>query len=156
VATALAKKLPWAAVYNCCSKTFDGEEKRTEPQISDYSKIVLGSAMYMGSPMSAFKKFVAKHKEALAQRPLSFFSCGLGTQEEDKPYLLKSLPEALKAKELPYRHMGGEIRPEQMSGFAKLAMKEYEKKNGAAPGIDWNAVDELAREMSLHLGGAAI
>jgi hypothetical protein len=80
----------------------------------------------------------------------------VGTQEEDKPYLFKSLPETLNAKALLYRHMGGEVRVERMSGFAKMAMKEYEKKNGAAPGIDWNAIGELAREISLLLGGAVL
>ncbi len=155
VAAALAQKLPGAQLYDCRNNTLDGAEVKAAPPIGDYSAVALGTAMYIGAPVKEFKKYVARHKEALAQKPVAFFTCGVGTQEEDKQYLLKCLPGALKTKDLLYRHMGGEVRPEKMSGFAKLAMKEYEKQHGQAPGIDWNEVDELAREISVLSGGAA-
>ncbi len=148
VAAALVKKLPSAQAYDCCSK----KGKGTELNLSDYGVVVLGTDMYVGAPMKAFKTFVAKHKDALAHKPTVFFTCGVGTQEEDRQYLKKSLPEPLKAEPIVYRHMGGEVRAEKMSGFAKLAMREYEKKNGAAPGIDWSAVDALAEQIKTMMG----
>lgn len=153
VAAALAKKLPAANVYDCRNEALDGVDMKAAPKISDYGIVVLGTAMYIGAPMKEFKKYIAKNKDMLARKQVAYFTCGVGTQEEDKQYLLKSLPDPLKAKELVYRHMGGEVRAEKMGGFAKLAMKEYEKQHGQAPGIDWNAVDELAREIKELLEG---
>ena len=150
VAAALAQKLPSAQAFDCCRKT--GQDAHTQLNVSDYDILVLGTAMYIGAPMKAFKAFVAKHKDALANKPTVFFTCGVGTQEEDRQYLQKSLPEPLKAGPIIYWHMGGDVRAEKMSGFAKLAMREYEKKNGAAPGIDWNAVDALAQQITAMMG----
>ncbi len=152
VAHALAKKLPSANVYDSCHKTLDGSAEQTEPTFSDYGIVVLGTAIYIGAPMKEFKKYVAKNKDLLAPKRLVFFTCGVGTREEDEQYLLKSLPEVLKANGLLVRHMGGEVRPEKMSGFAKLAMKEYEKQHGSAPGINWSAVDGLADEIKAMMG----
>ncbi len=155
VANALAKKLPAASVYDCRNKSLDGAALKAGPHISDYGIVVLGTAMYIGAPVKEFKKFISQYKDELAQKPIAFFTCGVGTQQEDEQYLLKSLPEELKAKDLLIRHMGGEVRPEKMSGFAKLAMKEYEKQHGQAPGINWRAVDGFAEEIQTWMGGKA-
>lgn len=159
VAFMLAKKLAVPAeLYDCRSKTlFDcsGEQitARTAPEITKYCLVILGTAMYMGGPMKEFKKIVEANKRELLQRPLAFFTCGVGTKQDDEAYLRKSLPEQLKDRQLLYRHMGGEVRAEKMNGFARLAMKEYEKQNGKAAGIDWGAVDGLISAITAKFGG---
>jgi|GEM_PF-564762 len=159
VAAMLAKKLTVPAeLYDCRSKTLlncSGKQvaERTVPKIDEYGLVILGTPMYMGKPIKEFKKFLTKNVQKLTQASVAIFTCGVGTQEEDGVYLRKSLPESLKGKQMLYRHMGGEVRIEKMGGFARLAMKEYEKQHGTAAGIDWHAVDGLAGDIAARFGG---
>ena len=135
-----------AALYDCCANMLvegqDGQVKQ-QPRLADYGVVLIGTAMYMGSPMKAAKRFIKAHSEEFAQKPPILFTCGVGTEEEDGEYLRKHLPEGMQPRF--YRHAGGEIRPEQMSSFGRMAMKEYEKQHGIIPSINWEAVDALSR-----------
>jgi menaquinone-dependent protoporphyrinogen IX oxidase len=159
VAMMIAKRLTIPSeLYDCRSKELldcSGEQKssRAIPKVGQYCMVIMGTAMYMGTPMKEFKKFLATHIKELTQRPAAFFTCGVGTWEEDEAYLRKSLPEPLKSRQLIYRHMGGEVRLDRMSGFARFAMKEYEKQHGKSTGIDWRAVDEMVMDMTAQFGG---
>lgn len=145
VATAMAEKTG-TVLYDCRTEILvepDGNRSKQQPRLADYGVVVIGTAMYMGAPMKEAKRFLKEHKAALVQKRPIMFTCGVGTEEEDSAYLRKHLPEGVQPR--LYRHMGGEIRPERMSGFARMAMKEYEKQHGVRPSIDWDAVDMLGR-----------
>lgn len=161
VAAMLAKKLTFPAeLYDCRSKTLlncSGEQiERAVPKIDEYCLVILGTPMYMGKPIKAFKKFLTKNVQKLTQTSVALFTCGVGTQEEDGAYLRKSLPESLKGEQVLYRHMGGEVRSEKMGAFARFAIKEYEKQHGTSAGIDWHAVDVLVDDVAARFGGTVL
>ena len=153
VAAVLAERTG-AALYDCRANTLvgaDGRQVKQQPRLADYGVVVIGTAMYIGAPMKEAKRFMKAHNAELTQKPLMLFTCGVGTEEEDGAYLRKHLPEGVQPR--LYHHMGGEIRPERMSGFARMAMKEYEKKHGVRPSIDWDAVDALSGAIKEIMGG---
>ena len=153
VAAALADRAG-AALYDCCANTLveaGGGQLKQQPRLADYGVVVIGTAMYMGSPMKEVKRFIKAHGAELIHKPLMMFTCGVGTEEEDGAYLRKYLPEGVQPR--LYRHMGGEIRRERMSGFARMAMKEYEKQHRIFPCINWEAVDVLSRTIKESVEG---
>ena len=73
------------------------------------------------------------------------------TPETDEKYLRSHLSAALMQHAVIYRHLGGEVRPDRMNAFERLAMKEFEKRHGKAPGIDESAVGELCAAINMIL-----
>lgn len=140
-------------IYNCNNELLKKDnltQEKTKPgQLSwdSYGMIVIGTAMYMGSPMKEIKLFCKKNQEKLKQKRLVFFTCGIGTEAEDKAYLWKHLPKEVSQAILFYRHLGGEIREDRMKAFSRFAMREYVKQNGPTTGINHTLIKELSSEI---------
>jgi menaquinone-dependent protoporphyrinogen oxidase len=140
-------------LYNCRNELLVRERQTQINVRSDglnwntYGMVIIGTAMYMGRPMKEIKHFCKKYQDKLIKKRLALFSCGIGTETEDKEYLWKKLPEVITNNVLLYRHLGGEIREERMNAFARFAMKEYVKQNGPAKGINHVGVKEFCEEI---------
>lgn len=155
VALEVAKHLPVPCdVYNCREELLTGEKQakvRVKPSglnWDTYEVIIIGTAMYMRSPMKEIILFCKKNLERLIQKNLALFSCGIETETEDKDYLWEKLPEEVTRKVLIYRHLGGEIRENQMNAFLRLAMREYVKKNGESIGINYAGIKKFTEVIS--------
>ncbi len=140
-------------IYNCRDELLYREGligvglKPSELKWSSYEIIVIGTAMYMGSPMKEVKSFCKKYQEQLIQKRLICFTCGIGTETEDKAYLWKHLPKEVSRSILLYRHLGGEIREERLNGFSRFAMREYGKQHGLATGINYAMIKKFSDEI---------
>lgn len=158
VSTSLAADLaPFCDTYDCCQRamrTAGGAQESVKAhgiQWADYEIVVLGTAMYMGRPMKELKKFCIDQETILLTKKLILFTCGIGTQEEDKTYLWRHLPKSITQQALFYSHLGGEIRKARMSPLARVAMSEYVKEHGDAPGINRMLVDEMIETIKKYL-----
>lgn len=144
--------------YDCRSRAMSGRGlngRKAEPPISQYDVVVLGTAMYMGAPMGAMKRFMTTRQKELCRKPLAYFTCGIGDEQGDGQYLRNHMPELLKKEPLLYRHLGGELRMDRMSAFARMAMKEYEKKCEVKPGINRDAMERFSKEVITLAGGVS-
>ena len=142
-----------AALYDCRSHMLtesDGKVEKRTPSLNEYSAIVLGTAMYMGAPLKELKRFCADHQKELLSLPVALFTCGVETAETDEQYLRNHLPAPLMQHASCYRHLGGEVRPERMNAFERMAMKEFEKKHGIAQGINTKAIGELCAVVTTY------
>jgi menaquinone-dependent protoporphyrinogen IX oxidase len=151
------------ALYDCRTRNLSGARPENPKagsslNFATYDVVVIGTAMYMGRPMKEVVKFCYKHAAALADKKLVFFTCGIGTAQEDEGYLWKHMPDALKAKSPAYYHMGGEIHGDRLNFFGRMAMQEYMKKHGESPCIDSNQVAEACEALnkSIRTEGDAI
>lgn len=155
VASEIAKQLSIPCdIYNCREELLDEENqiwvraKSEELNWNTYEMIIIGTAMYMRSPMKEISLFCKKNLDKLIQRKLVLFSCGIETETEDKNFLWEKLPQEVTGKVLLYRHLGGEIREDRMNAFSRFAMREYVKKNGPAAGINHAGIKKLSEEIS--------
>ena len=105
---------------------------------AQYDVLALGSAMYMGKPLKAFTQFAGAQTAELLKPPLLLFTCGIGTQQDDQPYLWANLPESVTAHALGYYHLGGELS-EKGGWLNRMVLKEYISKNGKSPALDEKA-----------------
>ena len=136
-----AMTLPWAT-YDCRT----GEIAPGQPlDLGDWDAVVLGTAMYMGKPLGAMRRFCTRYESELMQKPLFFYTCGVGTAQEDKAYLLSQLPPSMAKGDYPVFHLGGEIREDHMNFFSRMAMREYVKQHGPATGILRQEIERMAR-----------
>ncbi len=140
-------------LYNCRAELLDGEKavqvsvKPDGLNWDTYGMVIIGTAMYMGSPMKEIKLFCKKFLEKLIQKSLVLYSCGIGSETEDKKYIWNNLPKEITHKVMLYRHLGGEIREDRMNAFARFAMREYVKQHGPATGIDHGRIKEFSNEI---------
>ncbi len=140
--------------YNCKDERFESGDmtkvnmKPYELNWDSYELIIIGTAMYIGSPLKEIKAFCKKYQDKLIHKGLSFFTCGVGTETEDKAYLWKCLPKEVSQKILLYRHLGGEIREDRLSTFSRFAMREYVKQHEPALGINQSKINEFCTELA--------
>ncbi len=140
-------------IYNCRDELLDrGDltQVNIKPRQLDwdaYDMIVIGTSMYIGSPLKEIKSFCKKYQEKLIQKKLIFFTCGIGTEPEDKAYLWKNLPKEVSQRVLLYHHLGGEIREDKLNGFMRFAFREYVKQNGTGPGLKHTLMKEFSTEI---------
>ena len=126
--------------------TLGGVHKR-QPMLaldlSAYRAVALGSAMYMGRPVKPYLRFCEKRCADLLLQPLFLFTCGIASAQEEQTYLWPLLPEPLTKHAGQFLHLGGELRAD--GGFMqRMVLKEYAKKNTAAPALDALAIARLA------------
>ena len=139
-------------LYDLRAETFhtlSGTKTRVPIKALDctaYRAIALGSAMYMGRPLAPFLRFAKAHTDSLLRQPLSLFTCGIATQQEEQSYLWPLLPPSLTAHAGELQHLGGDLRAE--SGFfQRMVLKEYEKKAEKLPGLNEDALARLIDQL---------
>lgn len=111
--------------------------------LDEYSLVIIGTPMYIGAPLGVIKQFCKHNIARLILHDLAFFTCSVGTEQEDSQYLQAHMPQSLFKKLILYKHLGGEIRNDKMNALKHLAMKEYVAKHGPARGINQLAIDEF-------------
>ena len=120
--------------------------------ISDYTTIVLGSAVYMGQWRKSTVKFLKKHAEELSTKKVWLFSTG-PTGEGDPVELLKGwkYPDALKdtvdkihPREIMVFH--GALDETKLNTFEKMTIKMVKAPVGDFR--DWKSVEQWANKIS--------
>ncbi len=124
-------------------------------ELSPYSAVVLGSAVYIGGWMKPAAKFLKSHQQALSKIPVWIFSSG-PTGEGDALELLKgwTFPEKLKpvADRIQPREMvifHGAIDKDKIPGIYKWMLKNVEA--GIGDFRDWQAITTWADSIAEHL-----
>jgi menaquinone-dependent protoporphyrinogen oxidase len=116
--------------------------------LSPYSAVVLGSAVYIGRWRKEAFKFMEKNEEALAERDVWIFSSG-PTEEGDPVELVKgwTLPEKLEpVAERIQPHditvFHGELDPEKMNFIERTMIKNIKVPTGDYR--DWDMISDWA------------
>jgi menaquinone-dependent protoporphyrinogen oxidase len=124
--------------------------------LGGYDAVVLGSAVYMGRWRSDARRFLRRHRRALAERPLWVFSSGpTGPPEQDDPRWLEPRRTMQRAARIGAREhvvFGGRVPPEGGGpagrAMAKNTPAEYRDRR------DWDEIREWARHIAAALAVA--
>jgi len=123
--------------------------KLEQINLSNYGLILIGTPMYMGAPLKAVKQFCIQNEAELYSHELGIFTCGVGTQEEDRAYIRKHIPETLIGKAY-YSHLGGEIRENKMNLLERAAMRGFIKQRGSVTGVNHDSLNKLCSFANLN------
>ncbi|HSP73688.1 MAG TPA: flavodoxin domain-containing protein [Gaiellaceae bacterium] len=113
-----------------------------------YDGVVLGGALYMGRWHRDAKRFLSRHRAALATMPVAVFAMGPRTLEEQdvaesRTQLDRALAEAPELEPVSVAIFGGVIDPAaQHFPFNRMA---------ATDARDWDAIRAWARELARSL-----
>lgn len=123
--------------------------------LSPYSAVVLGSAVYMGAWRREAGTFLKAQEKSLSHKSVWLFSSG-PTNEGDVKDLLENwtFPRGLEAvaDRIGYLDHGifhGDIREDRMSLFEKWVMKKVKAPFGDFR--DWEAITDWARSVAGEL-----
>jgi menaquinone-dependent protoporphyrinogen oxidase len=122
--------------------------------LEGYSAVVLGSAIYMFHLHKDAKRFLARHRDALVQRPVAIFAMGPFHDEEKEWSQVRGQLDSELAK-FPWLHpvarevFGGKFDP----GKLRFPYKYFPvlRKMPASDIRDWVAIRAWARELAEEL-----
>ena len=91
------------------------------PSPDSFDAVVIGSPIRMGSMDRTLKKYIKENQALLSSMPTAvFFCCGYPKQFSE--YVDIQLPKNLHCS-LGHHCFGGELKPEKLKGFDKLAVR---------------------------------
>ena len=91
------------------------------PSPSEFDAVILGSPIRMSRMNKRIKAYIKAHLEELSAMPTAvFFCCGYPKQFDE--YVDIQLPRRLVCS-LGHHCFGGELKPEKLRGFDKLAVR---------------------------------
>lgn len=115
------------------------------PDISDYDKIILGNSVFMGKTGNNMLNFCYDNKEALENKTIALYSCGVnannGKKREEPP---KAFPEDLYLIAKADGFMGGEYDLEGVSAFRKRMIKRVAKADLSKSKIDYDNLEQFS------------
>ena len=94
--------------------------KEKAPAPSDYEIVVLGSCVRMAKIDKEIKKYIKAHCDVLSNMPTAVFLC-CGFTRNFPDYVDTQIPKQLQCS-LGIHCFGGELKPEKLHGFDKLAV----------------------------------
>ncbi len=123
-------------------------EIKTVKDVSEYDRIVLGSALYMGFWRKDMVKFLKKQVNVLSGKPTWLFCSGPTDKGEPEALLegrlypdsLLPIIEAIQAEEITC--FGGKLDPERLRFFDRKIIEIVKAPVGDFR--DWGAIDAFA------------
>jgi menaquinone-dependent protoporphyrinogen oxidase len=125
-----------------------GEVETLEP----YEAVVLGGALYAGRWHRAARRFIARHRAALAELPFAVFAMGPLTLEarevqSSRRQLERALGRAPELVPVSLRIFGGALDPDKL----RFPLSRME----GADARDWNAISAWAEQLVAVFGTRA-
>ncbi len=118
-------------------------------KLDAYGGVVLGGALYMGRWHSDARRFLARHRRALAELPVAFFGMGpldLTAKSVDgsRKQLEHALESAPELEPLSVEIFGGVVEPSKLR-FPFSHMQATDAR-------DWDAIQAWSTELASKLG----
>lgn len=137
----LAKKLSGAShLYNI--KTNEALD------LSQYDKVIIGSAVYIGRIQKEAAEFCTKNLEQLKSKKLGLFICGSQEGDALKQELEAAYPNELKSIASILDCFGGAYQFSRMSFMEKTIVKIVAKTNKDMSNVQEDRIDTFAQSMN--------
>lgn len=122
-------------------------KKASSPDISNYDAIIIGGSTYAGQIQKELKNFSIQNLEALKNKKVGFFVCGM----DDKTYLTNiknAFPEELLNKAISKEYFGGEVIFKNLNFFERFIMKKIAKTDKDIHKISEENISKLAQAIN--------
>lgn len=148
IALAVAKELEHAGA------TVTVADMKTVISVTDYTAVVIGGPLYMGSLVKEVAQFVGKYKETFCTMPVAAFAVGISPKNPDLGAVVQAAG-ALNAAITPLQPVAstvfaGKLDPAKLS-FIQRKMTEL-VKSPVGDFRDWDAIAAWARELPGKMG----
>jgi menaquinone-dependent protoporphyrinogen oxidase len=143
IAQAIGKELTIAGL------AVDVAEIKTISTLADYTGVVIGGPLYMGSVDGSVGKFIRKNREQLLTLPVAAFAVGIAPKNPN-PAAIEESREALKKSMEPVSPVtsilfAGKLDPAKVNFVMRKFLEMA--KIPAGDFRDWDAIAAWAREL---------
>jgi menaquinone-dependent protoporphyrinogen oxidase len=147
-----------AATLRKGGRAVDVQPARQVYTLEGYHAVVLGAPLYVGSLLKDARRFLSRHQEALAERPLALFVLGPTKAGEDWQPVRDQLDQALRKmpwlKPVDVALFGGKYDPDALRFPISLLAALPASPLYQAPASDlrdWTAIRAWAKDLPAKL-----
>lgn len=143
IANAIAKRL--------CAEGFDVDVREVSSlaALDNYAAIVIGSAVRYGAWLPEIQKFMQRHKQALAQRPLAYFTACNKARDQSAASIAGMKEYSKAAHEIAQpksdAFFAGKLDAATLSLFDRMVVRMIGSPMGDFR--DWAAIDAWAKSL---------
>jgi Flavodoxin len=116
------------------------------PDIRPYEKVILGTAIYAGNPISSMKSFCAKNRAELEKKTVGLYICCVLKEKQEEQFG-GAFPDYLHRKAKSTAMMGGTINMHELSFFERLVTKNAANITESMSSLDHNMIHSFANAM---------
>ena len=122
------------------------------PDIRTYDRIILGTAIYAGSPNRKVTQFCQNNQPLLEQKVIGLFICCMN-EEQEAEEMNKAFPEFLQRLSIPKAILGGEFQFDKMNFIERFLTKKIAKVNSSVSKLRYDSINEFTSQIKdNHLG----
>ena len=126
--------------------TFCIEPRSPRPDIRTYDRIILGTAIYAGSPNRKVTQFCQNNQPLLEQKVIGLFICCMN-EEQEAEEMNKAFPEFLQRLSIPKAILGGEFQFDKMNFIERFLTKKIAKVNSSVSKLRYDAINEFTSQI---------
>lgn len=116
------------------------------PNIRTYERIILGTAIYAGTPSRKVTQFCLKNQPLLEQKVIGLFICCMNKEQETEE-LNKAFPEYLQRLTIPKAVLGGEFQFDKLNFIERFLTEKIAKVNSSVASLRYDAITEFAKKV---------
>jgi len=116
------------------------------PSLSGFDCVVIGSSLYAGMVRREAKAYLAQNADALREKRLGLFLCGMDASREKEGFEANFSPDILRAATAT-AFLGGIFDPKKAGVMGRLIMKAAAGQNGYTNTIDDEKIKRFAQAM---------
>ena len=123
--------------------------RESQADVSQYDRIIIGSAVYMGRIRKEVKKFIEQNINMLLEKNIGLFLCCMTEDESEQDELVKRVfPDALIKHAMAVVIPGGEFRIDRMNIFERFIVSKIAGQKENKSMIDNDKIENFAEKMS--------
>lgn len=117
--------------------------------IQSFDKIILGTAIYAGKPMSSMFRFCKEYSDILSTKQLGLFVCGMiPDSETQQKELSTAYPSSMYEQSVARAFLGGQFIFAQMNILERFIVKRIAKAKEDISDIKENKIDLFVKQMN--------
>lgn len=117
--------------------------------LNPYEVVLIGTPIYMGQIHKKVKKFLNANAEALMNKELHFFICGLAVGDEGVELFKKQITADLFAHAKQVKQLGGEIHLERLNPLYRMIMKKIVAERKVTLNLHEDDITEFAKNVTV-------
>lgn len=115
------------------------------PDLSQYDKVIIGGSIYMGKIRKQVSKFCSRNLDALKNKKVGLFICGMLAEDEAETELNNAFPKELVANAMVKKSFGGEVIFKKLNPIERFIVKTISKADEDISAISEENINRFAR-----------
>lgn len=121
----------------------------SNPDISSFDKIIIGSAIYRGKSAKEIKNFCQQNHDQLITKKIGLFVCGMETTIQGKELEMKrAFPDRLNNHATAHAFLGGSFQFEKMNLLERLVVRHVAKVKTSVTTTHQDEIDRFVTRMT--------